>query len=203
MKIFRQLNVNSIEELIEIFNKEKFTYQSNYMQFNNLNKEIIDLNIIVTALEKDLQKIELNLRSKEFKEMMSGDYKSDTAVNNLMIILKESKISIEERLDKIAKIGKIFIKVKRDIISHDKFLNFIRKCITDMFLMKIKDKDTTKISGSKDVSSISSLKEKNKLDNSKVNSPYANEVSLFPNDSEWSEEQGKFLLLIFINNFFY
>jgi hypothetical protein len=194
IKIFRLLNVNSVSDLIEIFNKEKYIYQSNYTQFNNLNKEIIDLNIILTALEKDLIKIESHLRTKEFKEIMSGDYKSDFEVNNLMVILRESKEYIEEQFNKISKIGKNFIKIKRDLISHDKVLTHIKKCINDLFLNKIKEKDVTKIFKSgKEIKNINPQKEinLNKRESLKNNSLSLKDVNLFPNESEWSIQQGK------------
>jgi hypothetical protein len=190
IKIFRQLNVNSISQLIEVFNKEKFIYQSNYMQFNNLNKEIIDLNVIFTRYEKDLILLEMHLKTKEFKEMLSGDYKSDFEVSNLIAILRDSKAYIEETIDKISKIGKIFIKIKRETVHYDKILNFIKKCITDLFFNKIKDKDSIKNSNT----NIVAIRELHRRDSikSKNNSFYLNEVNLLPNDSEWSIDQGNY-----------
>lgn len=195
-KIFKSLGVNSVEELMQFFNKEKYIYQSNYTLFNNLNKEIVDLNIILTTYEKDQKKIEFHLRSKEFREMMSGDYKSDMEVNNLEIALKETKITIEEQVEKLAKIGKIFIKLKRDFLNYDKTLIFVKKCIIDVHNLKFKEKDNasnSKHSVSKDAShqSMINIKEKNIIESSKTIRNYANSINMLPNDSEWSKEQGK------------
>lgn len=199
-KIFRVLNVDSIEQLIEIFNKEKFSYQSNYMQFNNLNKEIIDLNVILTAYDKDLKKIEVNLKTKEFKEMLSGDYKSDVEVSNFEILYKDCKSYVEEQMEKISKIGKVIKRIKRDFLRYDKNLNFIRKCISDMNLNKLKDKDFTnsKIVSTRDnSSSILPIKEKGKLENI-YSQGYFNEINSLPIDTEWSKGDGKdFYLFIF------
>ena len=195
IRIYRSLNVNTIDEIIEKFNKEKFNYLSNYSLFNNLNKEIVDLNIVLSAYEKEIQNIEVNLQSKLFKEILSGDYKSDIEVNNLEIILKESKDYIEVSVDKIAKFGEIIIKVKRDFLKYEIILNNVMKFIRDLHASKFKDKDITKNSNSVNSkseinASLASTKDKNKILNTEYSTNFSVDINSIPNDSEWSNAQG-------------
>jgi hypothetical protein len=210
IKIYRSLNVNTIEEMIEKFNKEKNNYLSNYSQFNNLNKDIVDLNIILTTYEKDLQKMEISLKSKDFDEILSGNYKSDLEVSNMEIILKENKDTVDESIDKIAKFGEIIIKIKRDFLKFENILNNTIRFIRDLNIMRMKDKDNIKTSNSQGKKneingSLAALKDKNKILNTEYSMKFSVEINSIPNDSEWSNSQGNLnkiitLKFIFLKN---
>jgi len=194
IKIYQTLNVNTCKDIIDIFNNEKFLYQSNYTQFTNLNKEIIDLNIIYTTYERDLVSVDKNIKYKEAKDSVSTDYKTDIDVINLEIMLKECKDSVEEDIDKIAFIEKIFIKLKRDFNSYDKKLSFIINSINYLYSLKFYKENQN----SKDNSN-GSINNKDKKDNASVVSGSVKTTStktinnlvqlkeLMPTDNEWNE----------------
>lgn len=187
IKIYQTLNANSLEEIIEIFNREKFTYQSNYSQFNNLNKEIVDLKIIHTAYQRDLYDLQRNIKRKEKKDNANLDYKADIDVINLEITLKECNDGIEEDIERIALIEKIFIKLRKDFNNYDKKINYITSCIDHLNMLKFKDKDN------KD-SLNGYLKDKSgKTASTKTINNLVNLKELMPNDSDWNESNSNYL----------
>jgi len=192
IKIYQTLNVNSLKEIIEIFNNQQFCYQSNYNQFNNLNKEIVDLKIIFTTYERDLLKLERNIKRKEKKDMETNDYKADIDVVNLQLLLKELRLSIEEDIDKVAQTEKIFIKMKRDFNNHEKKISYIITCINFIHSQKYY-KDMDKESSN---SNVSKEKGSKALCMKTVNNlMYIKE--LIPSDNIWTKDSSK----IIINNF--
>jgi len=141
IRIYQTLNANSITEIIEIFNLEKFNYQSNYIQFNNLNKEIVDLKQIYSTNQKDLAFIADNIKNKEHKDYKNINYKEDIEVATLEVQLRESMDCIEDNIDRIAIIEKIFSKMKKEFNLQDKKLTHVIDIINYISSVKFKEKD--------------------------------------------------------------
>lgn len=196
IKIYSSLNVFSTIDIIEIFNREKFNYQSNYTQFNNLNKEIVDLNIIYTTYERDLHTVVKNIQSKEEKDLNNYDYKSDIDVINVELQLKESRESIEEDIEKIGSLEKIFIKLKKNFNSNDKRLNQIINSINYLNSLKYKEKENKEVRiSSKEVPGISS--------NSQTINNLVQIKDLMSNENEWSEQNCIIYFILFKIAIFY
>jgi len=192
-KIYQSLSVNTCKDIIDIFNNDKFLYQSNYTQFNNLNKEIIDLNIILTTYERDLANVNKNIKNKEAKDCENNNYKGDIDVIDLEITLKEYKDSVEEDIEKFAQKEKILIRLKRDFNIYDNKLSLIINSINYIFSMKY-NKD---IANSKDNSN-GSINNKDKNFTSNSNPPKTTSTKtinnlaqikeLIPKDNEWNDK---------------
>ena len=194
-RIYQTLNVKSIKEIIEIFNLEKFKYQSNYVQFNNLNKEIIELNQVYTTYEKDLTFTSNIIKIKDQNNFKNNDYKEDIDVMNLEIELRDSRECVDDNLDKIAFIEKILMKMKKDLSLYDKKLSNIIDCINYIATFKLRDKDSKNNNISKsqiidNAQKISSTKTLNNLVHLKDTMPN--------NDNEWSENTGNYFLNFYI-----
>ena len=185
VKIYQTLNANTLEEVIEIFNHEKYNYQSNYSQFNNFNREIVDLKTIYTTFERDLLDVEKNIKSKEQKDLANSDYKAYIDVINLEIELKECQDGIEEDIERIALIEKIVIKLKIDFNNYDKSLNHVINSINYLQSLKFKDKDNSN----------GNLKEKsNKIASNRTLNNLMNLKDMMPNDNEWNEKNSKLFI---------
>jgi len=181
IKIYDSLNIFSTIDIIEIFNREKFNYQSNYTQFNNLNKEIVDLNIINTTYERDLDHIVKNIQSKEEKDLTNYDYKADIDVINVELQLNKFRESIEEDIEKIGSLEKFFIKMKKNFNNNDKRLNQIINSINYLNSLKYKEKEKKEARiSSNDVPGISS--------NPQTINNLVQMKDLMPSDNEWSEQ---------------
>lgn len=194
IKIYQTLNVNSLNDIIEIFNNQKFMYQSNYSQFNNLNKEIVDLNILYTEYEKDLQIMDKKITLKKAKDSHNEGYKTDIEVVDLELVLMEIKDSIEEDISKIAIMEKIFIKLKKDFDSYDKKLSYIINSINYLNAQKIKEKDLKEVNNHYNPSLLPKEKS-SKFLSTKIINNLVQLKELMPNDIEWNGDNSK-------NNFF-
>jgi len=191
IKIYQTLNANSLNEIIEIFNSEKFTYQSNYVQFTNLNKEIVDLKIIYTTYHRDLTSVEKNIKHKEQKDLANTDYKADIDVIKLEIGLKECKDGVEDDIEKIAIIEKIFLKLRKDFINYDMKLNYILNSINYLNLLKFKDTDKDKDSNSIDNKEKSAMNASSRTINNLMHLK-----ELMPIDCIWDQNRSNLLIFI-------
>lgn len=198
IRIYQTLSVNSIKQIIEIFNLEKFNYQSNYMQFNNFNKEIVELNHIYTIHEKDLAFIDENIKNKELKDDKIIDYKEDIDVIDLEIELRESRECTEDDLYKIAFIEKMFLKMKKDFTLHEKKLSHVFDCINYLASLKFRDKEAKISNNTKN----QSLEIKGKTSSTKtLNNLVHLKDSFSINDNDWSANTGNyFYFLISLNS---
>jgi hypothetical protein len=186
MSIYQTLKVNSLGEIIEIFNKEKFDYQSNYTQFNNLNKENIELNIIYTTYSKDLETLVEKIKTKEQKDNKNIDYNEDIDVVNLEIELRDNKECIEDDIEKIAIKEKILIRMKEDFGIYDKKINYIVNCIN--FPPSLKFKEKNKKSSNYNIPQIDQADIKNL--STKAIKNLVNLKDSIPVDNDWNENNG-------------
>ena len=160
--------------------QEKYLFQSYYLQFNNLNKEIVDLNIIYTEFFKEYTNIEKKIKSKEFTDMMHGDYKFDIEVNSLEIMFKDYKDDVDGKIEKISFYQKIFYELKKNFNNFEKKLSFILNSIH--FLGGA---EKSKFKSTKTVYNIEKIKE------------------FIPTENDWDKNSSKIFFLFFVLEYFF
>jgi len=134
-KMMDILNVESIDEIIEIFNKKKYYEESLYMQFQNLNKELNFLNIKLTEYQKEINDIENYINEKQANTETSeidNDIKSSQFDSELEKI-KKSNFQI---IEKIRITEDLINRICRNIAYNEERLNGVIQLIHKVFIKK-------------------------------------------------------------------
>jgi hypothetical protein len=117
-KIFKELKVKSLPEIIKIFNEQNFQYQSLHSQFFGLNKRLSELNMEYTNLKNEFELINSKIHSR-------FDSQAQVPVNKK--ILQNDDDEIIEIDIKLKELIEINSSTNEKISNCIKFLNNVVK----------------------------------------------------------------------------